>query len=118
MLEVEEHSGASAHVSFVHQHRATLQQVRVALECQVKDGIQERMARTDECGEWLPLGRHQRFLERDSLVPWKYRLSNADQTIPVSHRRRNMGDLVASRLALLRGTAQTLEGFQKEGFDV
>src|SRR2546427_3820477 len=76
------------------------------------------MAGADQCGEWLTLRRHQLLLEGDPLVAGKDRLTDADQAIPVAHEGRNVGNLEAAWLSLLRRSAQALERFQEEGLDV
>jgi hypothetical protein len=81
----------------------------VALQSDVDDGVEQRVARADEGGRGLADGRDDRLLERDALVARHHRLADADQPIATAHRRRNMGDLVAARLALLRSAAEALE---------
>ena len=73
---------------------------------------------TDKGGQWLPLGCDQSLLKRDALIARQYRLTDPDQPIAVSHEGRDVGDLVAPRLTLLRSAAEPLERFEKEGFDV
>ena len=63
--------------------------------------VEQRMARTDEGGQRLALRRDQRLLEGDALVARQHRLADADQAVAVADRRRDVGDLVAARLALL-----------------
>ena len=90
----------------------------MALEGQVDDRVEQRMARADEGGQRLARRRDQRLLEGDALVARQHRLADADQAVAVAHRRRDVGDLVAARLALLGRAAQALEGLEEEGLDV
>ena len=86
MLQVEEHARLRARVALVHQHGAALEQVAVALEREVDDRVEQRMARADEGGQRLALRRDQRLLEGDALVARQHRLADADQAVAVAHR--------------------------------
>ena len=114
VLQIKEHARRRAGVALVHQHRAAPQKVAVALERQVERGIEQRMAGADESGERLALRRDQRLLKGDALVARQYRLARSDQAVAVAHRRRDMGDFVAARLALADGAAELTEGFEEE----
>ena len=118
VLQVEEHARLRARVALVHQHRAALEQVAVALQGQVDGGVEQRMAGADEGGQRLARRRDQLLLEGDALVARQHRLADADQAVAVADRRRHVGDLVAARLALLDRAAQALEGFLEERLDV
>ena len=100
VLEVEEHARARAGVALVHQHRAALQEIAVALEREVERGVEQRVARADEGRERLALRRDQVLLEGDALVARQHRIARADLAVAVAHRRGHVGDLVAARLAL------------------
>ena len=63
-------------------------------------GIEQRMAGADEGRERLALRRDQLLLEGDALVARQHRLADADLAVAVADRRRDVGDLVAARLAL------------------
>src|SRR5579885_1886986 len=76
------------------------------------------MARADERGEWSARGSDEGFLEGDPLVARQDRLADADQTITIAHRRRDVGNLVAAGLALFRRATQTRKRFHEEGLDV
>src|SRR5207245_2879468 len=93
-------------------------QVAVALEREVNDRVEQRVAGADEGSQRLSGRRQQRLLEGDALVARQDRLANADQSVAVAHRGGDMGDLVAAGLALLQGAAEALEGFAKERLDV
>ena len=118
VLQGEEHARARAGVALVHQHRAALQQIAMALEREVERGVEQRVARADEGRERLALRRDQVLLEGDALVARKHRIARTDLAVAVAHRRRDVGDLVAARLALADRAAQALEGFQEERLDV
>ncbi len=72
---VEEHARARARVALVHQHRAALQQIAVALEREVEGGVEQRVARADEGGERLARRRDQLLLEGDALVAREHRIA-------------------------------------------
>ena len=57
-------------------------------------------------------------LSKAMLVPPKHRFSEADLAVAVSHRGRDVGDLVAARLPPARRPAELPEGFEEEGLDV
>ena len=81
----------------------------MALESEVDDGVEKRVPWTDEGGEWLMRRRDQLLLKGDPLVPRHHRIAHADLAVAVAHRRRDVGDLVASGLSLANGAAQPLE---------
>ena len=118
VLDVEQHARLGPRVALVHQHRAALEQVAVAFEREVDDRVEQRMARADEGGQRLAVRRHQGLLEGDALVAGQHRLADADQAVAVAHRGRDVGDLVAARLALLGRAAQKPERLVEEGLDV
>src|SRR5258707_378628 len=76
------------------------------------------MTWTDKRGQWLALRCNKRFFEGDPLVARQDGLSDADQTIAITHKCRHVCHLVTTGLALLRIAAELLERFEKEGFDV
>src|SRR5690606_1694477 len=98
--------------------RAAAQEVAVALEGQVEHRVEERMPGADEGRERLAGRRDQRLLEGDALVAREDRLADADQAVALADGRRHVGDLVAARLALASGAAETLERLQEERLDV
>lgn len=118
MFEEEDHARIHARVALVHQHRAAPQQIAVALEREVEGGVEQRVARADEGGERLARRRDQLLFEGDALVLREYGIARADLTVAVAHRRGHVGDLVAARLALADGAAETPEGLEEERFDV
>src|SRR5437867_986563 len=76
------------------------------------------MAGTDERGWRVPLWRHQRLLERDTLVPLQHGKAEPSDTVAVANRSGDVGDLVSAGLPLFRGSTQALKGFEEEGLDV
>ena len=58
------------------------------------------------------------LLEDDALVARKHRFADADQPVPIAHRRRHMRHLEAARLALAHCASKALEGFEEEGLDI
>ena len=90
----------------------------MALEGEVDDRVEQRMARADEGGQRLALRRDQRLLEGDALVAGQHRLADADQAVAVADRGRDVGDLVAARLALLGRAAEAPERLEEERLDV
>ena len=118
MLHVEQHAGFGAHIAFIHQHGAAFQQVPIAFQGEVNDGIEQGMARTDKGSQRLALWSHQGFFKGNPLVTRQDGLANADEAVPVPYRGGDMSDFVAAGFTLLDGAAKALEGFVKEGFDV
>ena len=118
VLQVEEHAWPVTPIALVDQHRAPLQEITLSFQCQVNHRIEQWVPGTDERRQGLALRCNQRLLEGDALVARQYRLADADQSVSIPDRRRNVGDLVAPRLALLRGTAEALERFAEERLDV
>src|SRR4051812_28670312 len=76
------------------------------------------MAGADEGRERLTGWSDQSLLKGDAFVAGQHRLTDADQTVAVADRGRDMGDLVPAPFPLLRYAAHTLERFQAEGLDV
>lgn len=64
----------------------------MTVERQIKRGIEQEMAGTDEGGERLAVRRDQRFLKGDALITRQHRLTGSDQTIAIAYRRWDMGD--------------------------
>ena len=118
VLQIEEHAGPVAFVTLVDQRGAPLQEIAVSFQRQVDHRIKQWVPGTHERCQGLALRRNQRLIEGDSLVAWQHRFADADQPVPIPNRRRNVGDLVAPRLALLSGTAEALKRFAEEGLDV
>jgi len=86
----------------------------MAFERQVERGIEQRMARAEEGGQRLAVRRDQRFLKDDALVTWQHRFAQSDQAVAVAHRRGDVGNFIAARLALAYGAAELGEGFEEE----
>ena len=118
VLQIEQHSWCGAWVALVDQHGAAFEQVAIALQGEVDDGIKQRMAGADEGGERLALGRDQGLLEGDTLVARQYRFADADEAVAVAHRGGDMADLIAAGLTLFGGAAEPLECLMEEGLDV
>ena len=59
----------------------------MAVERQVKRGIEQRMTGADERGEWLSLWRDERLLKGDALVPWQHRFARSDHAVAIAYRR-------------------------------
>ena len=116
VLQIEEQPGVLAGVVVVHQDRAALQQVAVALENEVDGGVEERVARADQLGARLLV--HPVLLEADALVAREDRAPDADQAVALADGRRDVGDLVAARLAPVDRAAETREGLEEERLDV
>ena len=118
VLQREEGAWFHAGVAVVHQHRAALQQLSVALQREGQHGVEQRVAGADECGWRLAVRREQGLLEGDAFVAARHRVASADLPVSVAHRCRHMGHFVASRLALPGRAAKLAERFQEEGFHV
>jgi hypothetical protein len=85
VFQIEEHARRGAGVALVDQHGAALQQVAVALQREVDDGVEQRMTGADERGQRLALRRDQRLLEGDALVARQHGFADADQSVAVAH---------------------------------
>jgi hypothetical protein len=86
MLDVEEYARPGAAIALVHQHRAALQEIAMALEDEIDDRVEKRMTGANEGRQRLPLRRHQRLLEGDALVARQHRLADPDQPVAIAHR--------------------------------
>ena len=118
VLDGEEHAGRLAVVALVDEDRAPFQQVAVAFERQVEDGVEQRMARADEGRQRLARRRNQRLLEHDPLVAGKHRLADPDRAVTSPKRRRDVRHLVTACLPLPRRTAEPPERLAEERLDV
>ena len=83
MLDGEEHAGRRAVVALVDEDRAALEQVAVAFQGQVDDGVEQRMARADESRQRLPGRGDQRLLEHDPFVAGEDWLAGPDHPVAV-----------------------------------
>ena len=118
MFQIEHDPRFKAKIALIHQHGAAFQQVAVALQRQVDDGIEQGVAWTNEGGQRLPLGSDERFLEGDALIAGQHRFADADQPVAVAYLGGYVGNLEAAGFFLSGVAAQALEGFEEEGFDV
>ena len=87
-------------------------------EDQVDGRVEQWMARADERRQRLPGRRDQDLFRRRSARTGQDGLPDADQTVSITDRRRNMGDLVAARFTLLDRAAEAPECLQEKRFDV
>ena len=87
VLDGEEHAGRLAVVALVDEDRAPLQQIAVAFERQVDDGVEQRMARADEGRQRLARRCDQWLLEHDPLVAGKHRLADPGRAVTPPNRR-------------------------------
>jgi hypothetical protein len=55
VLQIEQHARLSAGIALIDQHRAALQQVAVALQREVDDGVEQRVTGADKGGQRLAL---------------------------------------------------------------
>ena len=110
--------GLGAVVALIHQYGAAFQQVLIAFQGEVDDGIEQGMARTDEGSQRLALWRHQGFIKGNPLVARQDGFANAYDAVPAPHRGGDVSDFVTAGFSLLDGAAKPLEGFVKEGLDV
>ena len=98
---VEQHARRGAGVALVHQNCSTLKEVAIALQRQVDDGIEQRVAGANKGGQRLALRRDESLLEGDALVARKYRFADTNEPVAITYWSRNMGNFVATRLPLL-----------------
>ena len=90
----------------------------MALQQQIERCVEQRVAGADKGSLRLARWRKQALLKGDALIARQHRLANTDHAVAVTQQRRNMGDLVAARLALAQRATQLLEGRQEEGLDI
>jgi hypothetical protein len=90
----------------------------VAFNDEVERRIQKRMAGANEGSQRLALCRDKGLLKHDALVAREYRFADADQAVAITHGRRDMRHLEATRLTLSHCTPEALERFQKKGLDI
>ena len=118
MFEEEEDAGFGAGVAFVDEDSALLEQVAMALEGAVDDGIEEGMAGADEgCGGKVVAGGEGLF-EGDAFVAAQDGYAGADGALDVANGGGDVGDLVAAARALAGAATDALEGLEEEGLDV
>ena len=113
VLKREENARLGTPIALVDQYGTSFQQFPVPFQCQVENGRQERVPRTDKGRGRLARHRQQRLLESDTFVAGQNRLAHADLPIAVTYRGRYVTYLVASRFALACGAAEVskcLEG--------
>ena len=85
MFEEEEDAGFGAGVAFVDEDGALLEQVAMALEGAVDDGVEEGMAGADEgCGGMVVAGGEGLF-EGDAFVAAQDGQAGADGALDVAH---------------------------------
>ena len=118
VLDGEEHAGRRAVVALVDEDRAALEQVAVAFQGQVDDGVEQRMARADESRQGLPGRGDQRLLEHDPFVTGEDRLAGPDHPVTVPDQGRNVRHLVAARFTLDGRAAELPERLVEERLDV
>src|SRR5690606_22701790 len=100
VLQEEEHARGRSDIALVHQYRAALQQVAVALQREVEHGVEELMPGADESRERLARRGDELLLEGDALVPGKHRIAGADLAVAIAHRRGHVRQLVAAWFTL------------------
>ena len=76
------------------------------------------MAGTNKCSQWLPGDCYQIFLECNSLVAGKHRVSYTGLTITASYLNRHMTDFKSFRLALFHSTTELFECLKKKRLNV
>src|SRR4029078_7441756 len=100
--ECEWHARVVSLVTISYERSAPLQEIAMPLKREVEGSVQEWVARADEGGQRLTLGRDELFLEGDPLVSRKDGIARPNLAITVPHRGRHMRDFVATCLALPR----------------
>ncbi len=118
VLQVEQDTGRGALVVFIDEDGTTAQEVAMALQHEVERGIQQRMTRADKSRHGLPLWLDEVLLESDALVAAEHRVPQADEAVAIPNGGRDVGNLVAPRLALPRRATKKAEGLHEEGLDV
>src|SRR5439155_15304870 len=93
VLEEEENARTRPVIALVHEDRTAPQKITVAFQREVEYRIEQRVPRTDEGGEGLARRRDQVLLEGNTLVAGQHGIARADLSVPVAHRRGDVGDL-------------------------
>ena len=117
IFNVKQQPGFGAVVAVIHENRALLEHLGVALPHQINDGFQQRMSGTKQFGWYHALHIAALFFKAHPLVSLQHRFPKADLHISAAHRRRHKGDLVAPGLSWANLAAHRAEGFQKECLD-
>ena len=118
MFEKEQDAWAQPGIAVVDQGRSSAQQIAVSFQREVDGCIEKGVPGTDESSQCLTLRGYQRFFKSYALVTGQDRFTESNQPIAIAYRRRDMGNLISPRLALLRVAAELPEGFKEEGFDI
>ena len=84
VLQVEERADCVTRIVGVHQHRAALQEVSIALQDEIDRSAEEWLAGTDECGQRLAGTRAQGLLESDPFIFTQHWLTGPDQAVPLA----------------------------------
>jgi hypothetical protein len=114
MLQVEQRSRLLSNVVVVDENRALLEQVPVALSEQVNGRVEQRVARTHEGGQRFAGSADERLVEGDPFIARRYRIADADDSVPVSDGAWNTGYLVAIGLALIDRAAKLPESLEEK----
>ncbi len=118
MLQIEQDSRRCSEVAVIEEYSAAPQQIPVALQRDVKGGVEKWMPRANKCRKRLSLGSDQALLESNPFVALEYWISRANRAISISDGSGYVSDLVASWLALANSSTQSLKRLSEEGFDV
>ena len=112
----------SSGVTFVEQvltsKRFSAQQVAVALQREINDGVEQWVAGTDKGRQRLAGWGDEVLLEGDPFVAVEHGLAGADQPVALAYDRRDVGHLVTARLPLPHGTPKPTEALEEKGLDV
>ena len=110
--------GLRAGVGSVDEDGAFPQQSAAFIQDHPDDGVQQRMAGTEEVGLDRAGLAHQRLVEADAVVAFQHRHRRAQRLCPVADARGHVTDPVAPGLALVERAAQPRECLHKEGLNV
>ena len=118
VFQCDEDPHLGAVVTVVDEDGSLAKQVTMLLDDEIDGGIKQAVARTDErCGDQSVAGQAG-LVERDPFILGLDGLPGTDGAVAGPDRLRDVGDLVATGLALSCATTQSGEGFQEEVADV
>jgi hypothetical protein len=114
VLKIEQNPRFGSCVALVDEYCPSTQKIAVAFNDEVERRIQKRMAGANEGSQHLALWCDKALLKHDTLVSREYRFADAHQAVAITHWRRDMRHLEASRLTLSHRTPRPLNASRKK----
>src|SRR5262249_54544196 len=104
-------------VTVVHEHRASLEEIAMALQQYVRQRLEQWMARAYELGQRLAGDSNQLFLKGYSFVADQDCVAWSDVAVTLPKHCGNVSDFVAARLAFTNSSTEFLERGKEIRFD-